>query len=58
MTVHQRWTQTDLTELRLRVGAGDASDKIAYALSRSLVDVRMMMSRLRLRSPVVYQPDV
>lgn len=45
---HHRWTQTDITMLRARLGAGDALADVARALERSPESVMLMMYRLRL----------
>lgn len=45
---HHRWTQTDITMLRARLGAGDALADVARVLERSPENVMLMMYRLRL----------
>jgi hypothetical protein len=56
---HARWTQTDITMLRERVGAGASIDDLASLLGRSASDVAHMMDRLRLvptgASPSAYR---
>jgi DNA-directed RNA polymerase specialized sigma24 family protein len=52
MIAHQRWTQSHITELRSRLELGASAADIAEALERPLENVRMMMSRLRLRARV------
>ena len=47
--LHQRWTQTHLTDLRRRTTEGESVATIAGAIQRTPEDVRLMMSRLRLR---------
>ena len=49
MTEHQRWTQSDITDLRYRLSIGDAVADVAAALGRPVESVRIMMIRLRLR---------
>lgn len=49
MTTHQRWTQTDITELRARLRAGSSIAAIAEATGRTPETVDAMMRRLRLR---------
>lgn len=50
MIAHQRWTQSYITELRSRLELGGSPEDIAEALERPLENVRMMVSRLRLRA--------
>jgi hypothetical protein len=50
MIAHQRWSQSHITELRSRLELGGLPEDIAEALERPLENVRMMMSRLRLRA--------
>ena len=50
MIEHQRWTQSHITELRSRLEMGSSVADIAEALERPLENVRLMMSRLRLRA--------
>jgi hypothetical protein len=50
MTPHQRWTQTDITQLRARLAEGDRVEQVAEALGRSVADVEAIMSRLRMRA--------
>lgn len=50
MTPHQRWTQTDLTDLRRRLELGEQPEEIAEAIGRPSVDVSAMMGRMRLRA--------
>jgi hypothetical protein len=45
----KRWTQTDITELRNRLGVGESPGDIAEALQRSSENILGMMSRLCLR---------
>jgi hypothetical protein len=52
MIAHQRWTQTDITELRSRLELGASVADIADALQRPVENVVAMMSRLRLRARV------
>ncbi|MCX8474480.1 MAG: hypothetical protein MT490_01675 [Sphingomonas sp.] len=49
MTTFQRWTQTDITELRSRLETGGSVVDIAEALQRPSENILAMMSRLRLR---------
>ena len=49
MSTHQRWTQSDITELRSRLELGTAVRDIADALKRGPDEVSAMMARLRLR---------
>ena len=49
MTPHQRWTQTDLTDLRRRLEMGEQLDQIAEATGRPAAEVGAMMGRLRLK---------
>ncbi|WP_404336255.1 hypothetical protein AB2M62_18695 [Sphingomonas sp. MMS12-HWE2-04] len=49
MIAHQRWTQTDITELRSRLEVGGTVADIAEGLQRTTENVLAMMSRLRLR---------
>lgn len=49
MTAHQRWTQTDLTDLRRRLKDSATCAEIAAAVGRSPEMVLTMMKRLRLR---------
>ena len=49
MVAEKRWTQTDITELRNRLGVGESAAEIALALERSAENVSGMMSRLCLR---------
>lgn len=49
MAPHQRWTQSDITELRSKVSLGATAQEIATALDRPLAAVLVMVSRLRLR---------
>ena len=49
MTLHQRWTQTDLTDLRRRLEAGEQLEQIAEAIGRPAAEVVAMMGRLRLK---------
>jgi hypothetical protein len=46
---HQRWTQTDINDLRSGVAGGVEIEAIADALGRTVEDVRTMALRLRLR---------
>lgn len=50
MAPHQRWTQTTISDLRLRLEKGEAVEQIADALGRTADTVQAMMDRLRLRS--------
>ena len=49
MNAHQRWTQTDLTDLRRRLETGEQLDQIAEAIGRPASEVGAMMGRLRLK---------
>lgn len=49
MNNHQRWTQSQIDDLRARAQAGEAADLIAEALGRTLSDTVAMADRLRLR---------
>jgi hypothetical protein len=49
MIKFQRWTQTDITELRSRLEMGGSVSDIAEALERPAGNILSMMSRLRLR---------
>jgi len=49
MMTEKRWTQTDITALRNRLGDGESAEGIAEALERSAENVLGMMSRLCLR---------
>jgi len=49
MNIFQRWTQTDITELRSRLEMGGSAAEVAEALQRPLENILAMMSRLRLR---------
>lgn len=49
MIAHQRWTQSDITELRSRLEVGGSVSEIAEALQRPQANILEMMSRLRLR---------
>ena len=49
MSTFQRWTQTDITELRSRVEMGGSVVDIAEALQRSSENILAMISQLRLR---------
>lgn len=51
MIAHQRWTQTDITELRSRLEASGSVLEIADAMQRPAANIAEMMSRLRLRLP-------
>ena len=46
---HQRWTQTDINDLRSGVAGGVEVEGIAEALGRTVEDTRAMVLRLRLR---------
>lgn len=48
-TTRPRWTQTHITDLRARVGAGQSVDAIASELDRAPADILAMAARLRLR---------
>ena len=50
MTSHQRWTQTDISDLRTRVQAGQSAAQIVTATGRPAAAVDLMIGRLRLRS--------
>ena len=50
MNTFQRWTQTDITELRSRLELGGTVADIAETLQRPVENIRAMMSRLRLRA--------
>ena len=45
---HQRWTQSDINDLRSGVASGVEVEAIAEALGRTVEDVRTMILRLRL----------
>ena len=49
MNTEKRWTQTDITELRVRLEGGESAAEISEALERSPDNVLAMMSRLSLR---------
>jgi hypothetical protein len=49
MITFQRWTQTDITELRSRLEMGGSVADVAEALQRPVASIVSMMSRLRLR---------
>lgn len=49
MNQHQRWTQTDIADLRTGVANGLAAEAIAEGMGRTVDDVSNMASRLRLR---------
>jgi hypothetical protein len=46
---HQRWTQTNINDLRSGIASGVEIEVIADALGRTVEDIRAMVSRLRLR---------
>ncbi|WP_084583920.1 hypothetical protein [Sphingomonas azotifigens] len=46
---HQRWTQTNINDLRSGITAGIGIEAIADALGRTVEDTRAMALRLRLR---------
>jgi hypothetical protein len=46
---HQRWTQTNIDDLRSGVAGGVNIEAIADALGRTVEDTRTMAQRLRLR---------
>jgi len=48
-TKHQRWTQTNINDLRSGVAGGVSVEAIAEALGRTVEDIRTMAMRLRLR---------
>ena len=50
MDPHQRWTQTQIDELRARVRSGETLDIVAEALARQPAEIRAMLDRLRLRA--------
>jgi hypothetical protein len=50
MSTFQRWTQTDITELRSRLEVGGTVADIAETFQRPVENIRAMMSRLRLRA--------
>lgn len=50
MNPHQRWTQTDLNDLRARLGAGEQPAEVAAAVGRTAEGVLAMMSRLRMKA--------
>ena len=47
---HQRWTQTNINDLRSGIASGVEVEAIADALERTIEDVRTMVLRLHLRS--------
>ena len=49
MTPHQRWTQTDITDLRAQLQAGATAADIVAATGRAPSSVDLMVARLRLR---------
>ena len=49
MTGHQRWTNTDLIDLRRRLLERATAEQIAEAVGRTPDAVMTMMKRLRLR---------
>jgi hypothetical protein len=49
MAAEKRWTQTDITDLRSRLEAGESAVAIAEALQRSSENVLGMMERFSLR---------
>jgi hypothetical protein len=46
---YQRWTQTNINDLRSGIAAGISIELIADALGRRVEDTRAMALRLRLR---------
>ncbi|MHA6721175.1 hypothetical protein ACX40Y_17210 [Sphingomonas sp. RS6] len=46
---HQRWTQTNINDLRSGITAGISIEAIADALGRTVEDTQAMALRLRLR---------
>lgn len=48
---HQRWTQTNINDLRSGVIGGVDIEVVADALGRTVEDTRAMALRLRLRMP-------
>ncbi|HEX8413641.1 MAG TPA: hypothetical protein VF637_07110 [Sphingomicrobium sp.] len=49
MIFPQRWTQSDITDLRARVQMGDSVEKIAEESQRTPDEIRSMIARLRLK---------
>ena len=50
MDHHQRWKQSDITDLRTRLQSGEPVTAIAEAVQRQPEDILAMMGRLRLRA--------
>lgn len=48
MNQRERWTQTQITDLRAGLQRGESVDAVAAALDRSTEEVLTMMDRLRL----------
>lgn len=46
---HQRWTQTNIDDLRSGIAGGISVEAIADTLGRTIDDTRAMALRLRLR---------
>ncbi|AHE52491.1 hypothetical protein [Sphingomonas sanxanigenens] len=49
----QRWTQTDITDLRRRLALGETESQIADGLMRPQEDIRRMAARLGLLSRLI-----
>lgn len=49
MNKHQRWTQTDINDLRSGVAGGIVVEALADALGRTPKEIQAMALRLRLR---------
>ena len=52
MIFPQRWTQSDITDLRTRVQLGDPVEKIADESERTADEIRSMVARLRLKPAI------
>ena len=52
MNQRERWTQTQITDLRAGLQRGEPVDAVAAALDRSTEEVLAMMDRLRLSRQV------
>lgn len=56
VSTHQRWTQTDITNLRSRLQAGDSVPDIARAMSRLPDGIMSMAKRLQLKISKAAEP--
>jgi hypothetical protein len=52
MIQRERWTQTQITDLRSGLQRGEPVESIATALDRSVEEITTMMDRLRLSKQV------